>query len=367
MKRTILGALGMVALMLAVMILPLGGCAPEAAAPPEEEAPPGKVWNWYPSTWLPAGTEWDRLCYISDYITRASGGRIMCEPSAPGAICPVDEQLDMVGTGATDAMMPYPDYYSGKIPLCVLAANALYLLDTTWEMYQYIERQHDGRVMKLIKEEYGKYGDIHVVGPCYLPVYVIAASNVPLNGIDDIPGTKFRCGDVPIANALGALGAPVVWAPGTEIYTMLATGVVDAMTYGHPGDYIAMGFHEVSKYWIKSPIMGPILADYFVVNGTVWKELGPDLQAVVEAAVAAGNAYAEYASYIDIQQGWIAAEDYGIEIVEWPEEDVLEWKKTVASFLPEYAKDEASTEAVELLKEFIIEWKPALAELIGLK
>jgi len=99
----------------------------------------------------------------------------------------------------------------------------------------------------------------------------------------------------------------------------------------------------------------------------VWKELGPDLQAVVEAAVAAGNAYAEYASYIDIQQGWIAAEDYGIEIVEWPEEDVLEWKKTVASFLPEYAKDEASTEAVELLKEFIIEWKPALAELIGLK
>ena len=36
MKRTILGALGMVALMLAVMILPLGGCAPEAAAPPEE-------------------------------------------------------------------------------------------------------------------------------------------------------------------------------------------------------------------------------------------------------------------------------------------------------------------------------------------
>ncbi len=365
MKRTVLGALGMVALMLAVMILPLGGCAPEAA-PPEEEAPPGKVWEWYPSTWLPAGTEWNRLCYISDYITKASGGRIIVTPSAPEAICPVGEQLDLVASGATDAMMPYPDYYSGKIPVAVLAANACYLLDSTWEMYQYIERQHDGRMMELIREEISKYGDVHVVGPDYLPVYVIAASNVPLNGIDDIPGMKFRSGDVPIQNALGKLGASLVFAPGTEIYTMMATGAVDAFTYGHPGDYMAMGFHEVSKYWIKSPVMGPILADYFVVNGKVWKELGPDLQAVVEAAVAAGNAYAEYESYIDVAQGWIAAEEYGIEIVEWSDEDALEWKKAVASFFPDYCKDEASTEAVEILKEFIIEWKPDLAKLIGL-
>jgi len=351
------------ALMLALPLV--GACAPTPTPAPTPAAPE-KVWYWHPSTWLPSGVEWDRLGYISDYITKASGGRIVCEPSAPGAICPVEEQLDMVGTGATDAMMPYPDYYSGKIPLCVLAANASYLLDTTWEFYQYIEHQRGGRMLELIKEEYANYGDIHVVGPCYLPVYVIVASNVPLNGIADIPGTKFRCGDVPIANALGELGAAVVWFPGTEIYTALATGVVDAMTYSHPGDYIAMGFHEVSKYWVKSPIMGPILADYFIVNGKVWRELPDDLKAVVEAAVAAGNAYAEYESYVDIEEGWIAAREYGIEIVEWSEEDVLQWKKTVASFLPEYAKDEASTEAVEILKEFIVEWKPALAELMGL-
>lgn len=358
-------------LMISLMVvlvsgLIFSGCAAPAPAPapaPAEE----KVWYWQPSTWLPSGTEWDRLVYISDYITRGSGGRIVVEPSAPEALCPVGEQLDMVATGATDAMMPYPDYYGGKIPTAVLAANALYLLDETWEMYQYIEFQRGGRMMELIREELSKYGDVHVVGPDYLPVYVIASSNVPLNGIADISGVKFRSGDVPIQNALGALGASLVFAPGTEIYTMMATGVVDAFTYGHPGDHYAMGFHEVSKYWIKSPIMGPILADYFLVNGTVWQELPDDLKAVVEAAVAAGNAYAEYESYIDIEEGWIAAEEYGIEIVEWPAADALEWKKTVASFFDEYAKDEASTEAVEILKEFIVEWKPALAELIGLK
>jgi len=109
-----------------------------------------------------------------------------------------------------------------------------------------------------------------------------------------------------------------------------------------------------------------VLADMFVVNGDVWKELGPDLQAVVESAIQAGNAYCEYNSFAEIAEGWVEAEEAGIEIIEWSDEDVLEWKKAVASFFPEYAKDAASTEAVEILKTFIIEWKPDLAKLLEL-
>jgi len=380
MNRKLLSVVGIVAVMLVVMILPMAGCAPEAAPPPEEEeqapppeeeeappaAPEGKVWKWYPSTWLPSGTEWDRLGVLCDYITRASGGRIECTPTAPGAICPVDEQLDAVASGATPAMMPYPDYFSGKIPMMVMQANALYLLDDSWEMYQYLEKQDDGRMLELVREELHNFGNVEFIAPCYYPLRMIAVSRVPLYGIDDIPGTKFRCGDVPVANALGKLGAPVVWAPGPEIYTMLASGVVDAVTFCSPYDSIAMGFHEVTKYWLKRPIAGPVLAELFVVNGDVWKEIGPDLQAVVESAIQASNAYCEYHSFIEIAQGWNEAEAAGIEIIEWSDEDVLKWKKTVASFFPDYCKDDASTEAVEILKDFIKEWKPALAKEIGL-
>jgi len=366
MKRTVLGALGMVALMLAVMILPLGGCAPEAAPPPEEEAPPGKVWHWYPATWGGAGLVWDQLCYISDIITEASGGRITCEPTAPGALCPLKEQVDFVASGATDAMMPYPDHYSGRVPMSVLTANASYLLDTTEEMRHFLEGQNNGRVLEMTKEEFAKQANVVIVGACYYPLEMILLSKVPISGIDDVPGMTFRCGDVPVANAMGKLGAAVVWSEPSEIYTMLASGAIDSVTYGSTSESLDMGFDEVTKYWLKKPVAGPVLADLFIVNGDVWRELPDNLKAVVKAAVEAGNARMEYRSWVDIQKGWIEAEEAGIEIVEWSDEDVLKWKKAVASFLPEYAKDDASTEAVEILKDFIKEWKPALAKELGI-
>jgi len=351
------------ALMLALPLV--GACAAPTPAP--TPAAPEKVWHWNPSTWVPAGTCMDRLVYVCDLITEASGGRIVAEPTAPGAICPVEEQLDMVATGATPAMFFYPDYYSGKIPLYVLSANACYLMDTMWEMRQYIERQRGGRMLELIREATAEYGDVYVVGMGYQFPYMPIISTVPVYSAKDIAGMKFRCGDVPIAKGFGALGAAVTWFPGPEIYTALATGVVDAVTFAHPGDSIALGFHEVAKYWVKYPIAGAVASDHFVVNGEVWRELPDDLKAVVEIAVAAGNAFSEYEHFSAIAKGWMAAEDYGVELIEWSEEDALEWKKTVAAGLPDFAVDAASTEAVEILEEFFVEWKPALAELIGLK
>jgi len=327
---------------------------------------PAKVWHWYPATWGAAGLIWDQLTYISDMITEASGGRIICEPTAPGALCPLKEQVDFVASGATDAMMPYPDHYSGRIPMCVMTANACYLLDTAIEMRHYLEGQNDGRVLEMTKEEFAKQGNVVIVGPAYYPLEMILLSRVPIDSIDDVDGIKFRCGDVPVANAMGKLGAAVVWSEPSEIYTMLATGAIDAVTYGSTSESLDMGFHEVTKYWLKSPVAGPVVADLFIVNGDVWQELPDELRPVVKGAIEAGNAYMEYHAWVDIQKGWIEAEEYGIEVVEWSEADVLKWKKAVASFFPEYSTDEASIEAVDILKDFIKEWKPKLAEEIGL-
>lgn len=327
---------------------------------------PAKVWHWYPSTWAGAGLAWDQLTYISDTITEASGGRIICEPTAPGALCPLKEMVDFVGSGATDAMLPYPDHYSGRAPISVMFANGCYLLDTTEEMRHFLEGQNDGRVLEMTKEEWARLGNVVIVGPVYYPLEMILLSRVPIDSIDNVDGIKFRCGDVPVANAMGKLGAAVVWSEPGEIYTMLATGAIDALTYGSTSESLAMGFHDVSKYWLKKPVAGPVVACAFIVNGDVWQELPDELKGVVKAAVEAGNAYMEYHAWVDIQKGWIEAEEYGIEVVEWSEADVLKYKKAVASFFPEYATDEASIEAVDILKDFIKEWKPALAEEIGL-
>lgn len=356
MKRRMSAFLGMVVLIL-VMATILTGCLSTGAQAQDKE----KVWQWYPSCWQPSGVVWDRLVYISEYITKASGGRIKVTPTAPGMVVPVQEQLDAVANGTTPAMVIYTDYYSGKMPLLSLTTNPLFLMDSTWELHQYIERQNDGRILEMLREELAEYGDVHVVGPTYYVLEMIANSKKPINSIDDIKGMKFRSGDVPVANALGALGASVTWSPGEEIYTNLSTGVIDACTYCGPADSIAMGFHEVAKYWLRTPTMGPVNVDYFIVNGKVWRELPDDLKAVVEASVSAGNAFAEYRGAAENSQAWAKAEELGITVIDWSQEDVLQWEKTVASFLPDYAKDDASSEAVEVLKDYIREWKPDLA------
>ncbi|MCF7935979.1 MAG: TRAP transporter substrate-binding protein DctP [Synergistales bacterium] len=358
MSKNVLRFLG-IGVSVLVIALFLGACLPMDA----EAAQSGeKTWRWQPSTWQPSGVVWERLNYVADYITEASGGRIKVTPTAPGMICAVQEQLDSVARGSTPAMAIYPDYFSGKMPLLSLVVNPLFLLEDTWELRQYVEKQNDGRILELFRKEMADYGDIHVVGPMYYVLDMIANSTEPIKGIDDIKGMKFRCGDVAVANGLGALGAAVTWSPGEEIYTNLSTGVIDACTYSGPADGIAMGFHEVAPYWLRKPLMGAVNVDYFIVNGDVWRELPDDLKAVVEAAVAAGNAYAQYEGKAQNSQAWAKAEEeHGVKINEWSQEDVLKWKETVASFLPEYAKDEPSTEATEIVEEFIKEWKPALA------
>ena len=358
MKKNGSRALKFGVLVLMVLAL-LVACMPMGAVAAEKQ----KVWQWYPSCWQPSGVVWDRLVYISDYITRASGGRIKVTPTAPGMTVPVQEQLDAVANGITEAMVIYTDYYSGKMPLLSMTLNPLFLMNNTWELDQYIRHQNGGRIMQLLQEQLSEYGDIHVVGPTYYVLEMIINSKKPINGIKDIRGMKFRSGDVPVANALGALGASVTWSPGEEIYTNLSAGVIDACTYCGPADSIAMGFHEVAPYWVRTPVMGPANVDFFVVSGKVWRELPDDLKAIVEAAVEAGNAFAEYQGSSENSQAWAKAQnEYGVTVIDWSEEDVLQWGETVASFLPEYAKDDPSTEAVEVLKDFIKEWKPELAK-----
>jgi len=364
MRRKTLSMWGIGVLMVVISALILGlGYLPKSAIAAEKE----KVWHWYPSCWQPSGAVWDRLVYVSEYITKASNGRIKVTPTAPGMTVPVQEQLDAVATGATPAMAIYTDYYSGKMPLLSLTVNPLFLMNETWELRQYVEKQNGGRILELLRNELAKYGDIHVVGPMYYPLGMIAVSKKPIKGINDIKGMKFRSGDVPVANGLGALGASVTWCPGEEIYTNLSSGVIDACTYCGPADSIAMGFHEVTKYWLRTPVMGPVNVDYFMVNGKVWRELPDDLKAVVEAAVSAGNAYTEYEILAQNAQAWVKAEkECGVTIIDWPKEDVLKWQETVLSFLPEYGKDDASKEAIKVLKDFIKEWKPGLAKKMGL-
>ena len=367
-KRSLLILVGAIAIILA-MILASFGCAPTAAPTGEGPAPAeGKVWHWKPSCWESAGVHWRNLVNICDYITAASDGRIVAEPTAPGALCSVEEQIEFVSTGATPAMFLYFDYWSGKVPIYAIAANALHVLYKPWEVRQYLQYEDNGRVLELTRSETDKnYPGIHIVTPVTASrEYCCTASRVPIYGIKDIPGIKYRTGATADAAAWDSFGAATVWFPGTECYTSLATGVVDAISYACASDYLEMGWDEVTDYWIREPYTQDTMAYWFCVNEDEWNELPDDLKAIVSIAVEAGNMYELYDSPKVDAEAWEKAEERGIEVIDWSDADIVAYQKALLDASEELCSDAASQEALQILKDFLVKYEPAIAELAGL-
>lgn len=366
-KRSLFILVGVMAIILA-MILPSFGCAP--TAPPEEGAPaaPEKVWEWKPSCWASAGPHWRALCNMCDYITKASGGRLVAEPTLPGALCAVEQQIEFVSTGATPAMLLYTDYWTGKVPLYVFAANAIHVLDERWEVREYLQYYNGGRMLELLREETDRaYPGIHIVTPVMIErMYAATVCRVPIRGIEDIPGIIYRTGATADASTWESLGASTCWIPGPEIYTSLATGVVDAVSFDSAASYLEMGWDEVTDYWIRKPSFQETMGYWFCVNEDEWNDLPDDLKAVVEIAIGAAENYETYDIGKTEAEAWAEVGRRGIEVIDWSHEDILTYKKALVDTVKGMTPDEASKEAWQMLADFLVQYEPELAEMAGL-
>jgi TRAP-type mannitol/chloroaromatic compound transport system substrate-binding protein len=313
-----------------------------------------KTYRWQPSSWLPSGITWDTIAYLSDYVKRMSNGRIIMKPSAPGAIVPVAEQLEAVSMGVMQATFIWPGYFPGQLPVAFTHGDCMAAPKTIAELKYLYEEYEGGRIMKILREQYAKHG-VHLVGNLYWTLDNLMISKKPIKGIKDIKGLKFRSSEL-IALQLAKLGAGTIWTPGNEIYTMLSTGGVDAITFSHAADNVAMGFHEVTKYWVKYPtVVGPA-SDAFIVNLKTWKSLPDDLKAILEAACEMGSARNKFQAEKVIAEAWDFAEKKGIEILEWSKEDARKLAGTARDVVPEkYLKDKAFKEIFTITEKWAVE------------
>lgn len=364
------------ALVLAALLLP--ACA--APAPPGEEAAklekelaaekakvsdlesqiaalrkPAEVHKWYPSCWQTAGPVWDDLVYMCERITAMSNGRIVATPSAPGVICPVDEQLDAVIAGSTPAMEASTSYLFGKIPCAFAQGTFAYVSGELEDAVYFYEEFEGGRVNEIFEEGITEYGDAVVVGYHYFYSKNNIISAVPIYGVDELEGVMFRTSEIK-ADLVAHFGAGTVWLPGDEIYTSLATGAIDAATYSNVITNLAMSFQEVSKYWVRKPLMSGVLIEPFVVNGDVWRGLSDDLKDIVRVALRASISRGQWECDRGLAIAWKQAEAEGIEIIEWSDEDVATFLEAYAMIYKEKCQVNApSQEIYEIYERFLAE------------
>ncbi|ELL9332676.1 TRAP transporter substrate-binding protein DctP, partial [Vibrio fluvialis] len=148
---------------------------------------------------------------------------------------------------------------------------------------------------------------------------------------------------------LGASPVSLAWS---EIYTSLATGVIDGSIGSNMIDHRDGNHVEVAKYMYPVPLAGAQVLP-IIVNKKEWSKLPADLQAIVKAATAAHAQEQMSKSKLWESQAVADMEAKGLQWSPQPSEaDLKAWKEAGMSLAKEYAaEDKYSKQLVDILEQ----------------
>jgi TRAP-type mannitol/chloroaromatic compound transport system substrate-binding protein len=119
-------------------------------------------------------------------------------------------------------------------------------------------------------------------------------------------------------------GVTQVTMPGSEIFTALQTGAIDAAEWIGPYNDVSLGLNKAARYYYYPGWHEPGPALQCMINKAAWQTLPEDLQAIVRVCCQAANndIYAEYTHGNAMALAQLA-DDPNVELRELPQ-DVLE-------------------------------------------
>jgi TRAP-type mannitol/chloroaromatic compound transport system substrate-binding protein len=167
--------------------------------------------------------------------------------------------------------------------------------------------------------------------------------NKEINTIDDLKGLKMRIPGI-AGEVLRRAGATPVTLPGSEIFTALQTGSIDATEWVGPYNDASFGLHKAARYYYYPGWHEPGSGLETIINKQAWESLPADLQAIVETTCQAITAdmAAEYA-YGNAMSLKRLQEDPNVELRPFPAEVIRLLQSLTKEVLEELmATDEAS-------------------------
>lgn len=248
------------------------------AQKPAPVAPP-KVYTLKFQEAYPAGVAGFRIFERwAKTMKEMSGGRLDIKVFPEGGVVATFDKFDATMAGVLDGFVSWPQYWPGKHPLAVFVSSFPYGLDEAW-MWEVWFYNMGG--IELARKDYARFGLMYVAPIQTGPNWAHCVK--PLYKMEDWKGLKCRYPGGLIAEIYKKAGASVIILPGGEIYTAMATGVVELGEYiGHAMN-MELGLHEVGKYIIGPGKMHqPVDLQAFVMNKKSWDKLPADLQRLLE-------------------------------------------------------------------------------------
>ena len=215
----------------------------------------------------------------TETVADKTDGRIMIELLPVGSIVEHNETLDAVAAGIIDGHVTDTSYFAGRDPAFGLIANPVGAWSDPQEMFDFM---NEGGGNELMNEMLNPYG-LEFIGAT-TPGLESLVSKVPLDGVDDLKGLKMRAPEGLVQSVFAAAGAAPVNLPGSEVYTSLDKGVIDAADYSVFSTNQAQGLHDIAKNPVYPGFHSMPLVEVSM-NKSEWDDLPDDLKTALTESV----------------------------------------------------------------------------------
>jgi TRAP-type C4-dicarboxylate transport system substrate-binding protein len=222
---------------------------------------------------LPAHDELSRM--LDEWcreVERRSGGRLQVAFYPGGILTPASQLFDSVTTGIADIGFGPMGVTPGRFPMMEVIEQPLGIKDSTGmtrlsnDFYRAF-RPKEFDSVKVLFFLTASPGLLH--------------TKKPVERLEDLRGVKIRCLGGNAARVLKALGAiPIVISTG-DTYDALRKGIVDGVEAAWDS-LETLKWGEVLPYTTVSYYAAVGSPGFVVMNKTIWQNLPPDLQAVLD-------------------------------------------------------------------------------------
>lgn len=220
---------------------------------------------------------------FSKLVGKMSGGRLLIKVFGAGQLVPALEVFDAVSQGTAQIGHGSAYYWKGKIQTAALFTTVPFGLNAQ-EMNSWL---HYGGGIELWRELYEPFNLVPLAAG-NTGVQMAGWFNREINSIEDLKGLKMRIPGIG-GEVISKLGVETVNIPGGELFTAMQTGVIDATEWVGPYNDLALGFHQVAKYYYYPGWQEPGPTLELILNKQFYDSLPQDLQAIIEVAARAIN------------------------------------------------------------------------------
>ena len=307
-----------------------------------------------PITWRMGGLYARGIGYGKTYETFAeavknlSGGRMVIDVIYDGEGVDAGQLLSAVRSGLLEAANPFQALHAGEFPAGIVDLG---LPDGPENLMEIRAMYREGGWLEAVRKAYASIG-IYYLGEAVNPGTFLL-TKTPVNSLDDLRKMKIRCPGA-YGKKLANLNITPVTMALSEVYTSLASGLLDGVDGCTILDHFDVKTYEMAKYLYPLPVANHQSIG-LIANLEAFNALPADLKAILEAATMLYSDDVLNKSVIWERDALNEMIKAGLQYSPQPSpEDAKEWRAAGRKVWDEYAQTDAfSKELLDLQAKFL--------------